>query len=59
MQNTEVARKRYFEEMKEEERSSQCKKCGKCEALCPQHIAIREDLARMSSDMELLKSKAE
>ena len=56
--NTEVARKRYFEEMKEEERSSQCKKCGKCEALCPQHIAIREDLAHMSSDMELLKSKA-
>ena len=56
--NTVVARKRYFEEMKEEERSSQCKKCGKCEALCPQHIAIREDLAHMSSDMELLKSKA-
>lgn len=54
--NTEVARKRYFEEMKAEERSSFCKKCGKCETLCPQHIAIRDDLARMSKDMELLKN---
>ena len=25
-------------------RADQCVKCGKCEAVCPQHIAIREHL---------------
>ncbi len=25
-------------------RASQCRKCGKCELMCPQHIAIRSDL---------------
>lgn len=27
-------------------KASNCVKCGKCEQACPQHIAIREDLAR-------------
>lgn len=57
--NTVAAKNRYFNELKEEERSSQCKKCGKCETLCPQHINIRDDLARMSVDMERLKNVSE
>ena len=57
--NTAAAKNRYFNELKEEERSSQCKKCGKCETLCPQHINIRDDLARMSEDMERLKNVSE
>ena len=25
-----------------------CVKCGKCEQVCPQHIAIREELGRVA-----------
>lgn len=52
--NKEVTKRRYFKEMQEEQRSSQCKSCGKCETLCPQHISIRDDLKRMSEDMNQL-----
>jgi len=33
--------------------ATECIKCGRCEKVCPQHIAIRENLARVCS--ELLK----
>ena len=33
------------------EQASQCRQCGKCETMCPQHIAIREDLKRVAEDM--------
>ncbi len=29
--------------------ASQCKKCGKCETMCPQHIAIRKDLETIAA----------
>lgn len=32
--------------------ASLCKKCGKCEKACPQHLPIREKLAEVASDME-------
>jgi uncharacterized protein len=32
--------------------ASQCSKCGKCEAHCPQKIAIRDELAKVSKTME-------
>lgn len=50
--NYAVTRKAYYEDLKREERSSMCKQCGKCESLCPQHIAIRDDLKRVAQDME-------
>ena len=50
--NYAVTRKAYYEDLKCEEQSSMCKQCGKCEALCPQHIAIRDDLKRVAQDME-------
>lgn len=34
-------------------RADECIKCGKCEQVCPQHIAIRENLEKVAS--ELLK----
>lgn len=29
-----------------------CTRCGRCEALCPQHIPVREKLAEVSGEME-------
>lgn len=46
---------RYFHDMKEKGRADQCKKCGKCETLCPQGISIRDNLAQMAKEMELLR----
>lgn len=49
--NTEVTKKRYYKELKDNERAEFCKKCGKCEKMCPQAIKIREDLKRVVEDM--------
>ena len=38
--------------MKEEERASNCRKCGACEKACPQQLPIREKLAEIA---ELMK----
>ena len=35
-------------------KASNCVKCGKCEQACPQHIAIREDLARLQEELDRL-----
>jgi len=36
----------------EEHQPKNCVKCGKCEAACPQKIAIREDLAKAQADLD-------
>lgn len=50
--NKEATYKAFYVNMKPEERGEQCKKCGKCETLCPQHITIRDDLEAVCKDME-------
>ncbi len=32
-------------------KADQCIKCGKCEQVCPQHIAIRENLEKVSREL--------
>lgn len=32
-------------------RAAECIKCGKCEQVCPQHIAIRAELERVTNDL--------
>lgn len=32
--------------------ASECIKCGKCEAVCPQHIAIRKELEKVSDTLK-------
>lgn len=34
------------------ENASRCKKCGKCESHCPQNIAIRDQLDKVTKEME-------
>ena len=36
----------------EKEKATQCVKCGACEALCPQHIPIREHLSLAAQEIE-------
>ena len=36
----------------EKAQAKNCIKCGKCEAQCPQKIAIREDLAKVQADLD-------
>lgn len=38
--------------MIDEKKASQCRQCGKCETMCPQHISIREDLKHVVKDMK-------
>ncbi|WP_310603939.1 aldo/keto reductase [Anaerosporobacter sp.] len=54
-ENDGHARWDYFSNFNEKEHANNCIKCGKCEKVCPQKIAIREDLARVASDMDHIK----
>ena len=40
--------KRYYDEIPPENRAENCIKCGECEKKCPQHLPIRDLLARAS-----------
>ena len=33
-------------------RASDCVRCGKCEAACPQHLPIRELLEQVAAELE-------
>ena len=37
-----------------EPKADNCVGCGKCEALCPQHIPIRAHLAQAKSDLDAI-----
>ena len=46
-----AAKRRFYEEMGDQERADKCRKCGACEKMCPQSLPIREDLQRVIADM--------
>ena len=48
------AKARYFTHCPPEQRSDMCQWCGACEPLCPQSILIREDLKRMTEEINQL-----
>lgn len=50
-QSYQVVKNRW-EGMPEGERPQNCVKCGACEAKCPQHIKIREDLEKAREALE-------
>lgn len=45
----------YFNELGSDKRADQCKRCAKCEKMCPQGIQIREDLSQVAKDMDAIK----
>lgn len=50
--NVNEARWNWKNGINEANKASNCVKCGKCEQACPQHIAIREDLARLQAELD-------
>lgn len=44
--------KKGYESMSESEKASSCIECGRCESLCPQHIAIRKHLKDVQATLE-------
>lgn len=51
MYNNQSSMDWTWKDMGEEKNAAACKNCGKCEAVCPQHIAIREKLAEIAAHM--------
>lgn len=48
-EDLEAGKKDYLK-LKEEERASNCQKCGACEPKCPQMIEIRKDLEKVAKE---------
>ncbi len=51
-QNYNVVKWNWEEGIGEEKQPKNCIKCGKCEAVCPQKISIREDLQKAQEDLD-------
>ncbi len=47
-----VAKWNWDEMGKNNSRAINCRECGKCEKACPQHLNIREDLKKVTADLE-------
>lgn len=48
--NKETAKRRYLG-MEQQARADQCKKCGKCETVCPQALQIRQNLEEAAKEL--------
>lgn len=55
--NEENAKKAYEEKRSLKAAAEFCKKCGRCEEQCPQHINIREDLAAAADELGKTKKQ--
>lgn len=42
----------WYNEIGQEEKAEKCIKCGKCEQVCPQRIAIRDNLSEMDREIK-------
>jgi len=45
------ANRRYWIDMKAEERADMCQACSACETVCPQHLHIIDDLKQVAKDL--------
>jgi len=55
-ENESQAKWQWTQEISDAQKASSCVKCGKCEQACPQHISIREDLARLQAELDEIVS---
>lgn len=51
-QNYNIVRNAWEKEMGDTHQPKNCVECGKCEASCPQKLAIREDLKKVQTDLD-------
>lgn len=51
-ENVNEAKWNWTNGMEDAKKASNCVRCGRCEQVCPQHIAIREDLARLQAELD-------
>ena len=51
-ENINEARWNWKNSMEDAKKASNCIRCGKCEQACPQHISIRDDLARLQKELD-------
>lgn len=51
-QNYNVVKRHWEIDLGDAGQAKNCIKCGKCEAACPQHLHIREDLERAQADLD-------
>lgn len=51
-QNYNMVKWKWENGIGEAAQAKNCIKCGKCEALCPQKLSVREDLARAQADLD-------
>ena len=52
MYNNEFSLESSWKNMDEGARATACKKCGKCERACPQHLPIRQKLMQIAEKMK-------
>ncbi len=50
--NGSAAWRKWNELMEDAEKAKHCVGCGRCEEVCPQHIAVRADLARAQAELD-------
>ncbi len=51
--NAAVQQENWLVGMHGRKRANECVGCGQCEEVCPQHIAIREELQKVSQAFKL------
>ncbi len=51
-ENTNETKWNWTQGIEESKKALHCVQCGKCEQACPQHIAIREDLACLQQELD-------
>lgn len=52
--NKDDIRQQWTARFPDAEKAIHCVRCGKCEAVCPQHLPIRDSLAKLQTELDNL-----